>query len=1488
MEKVKYIAFILILLCMVVTVSSTFAADNETLAAVDDGDVLTEDYYFDASVENDTGNGTIDNPYKQLTTARIKENSNIYLNEGEYELNDYKRIYNVNIIGKNPETTIIKNLDFEVTFSNSFTLHNVTLVNCRITNHGDFNASNTIFIGSSSSNGGGLYSDENANLDNCTFANNTASGYGGAIYVYGGVLNISNSLFVDNRASDYGGAIAGRSYSTIEIDNTVFKNNYASNRAGGALYLIDSELRMSNSQLINSTSVFGGAITLISSDLNATNITARNNKAKYYGGAVYSLYGDAVIVNSTFNGNSARDGGALFIDDADVFKIDNNHFANNFANYSAGAVCAISNNGSIADNNIFENNSAILENDVYQSSTPFMTIGDSNYILINTNGGVIGDLPSSYDLRDEGYVTPVKAQGGGGNCWAFSSLAALESCILKATGTPYDLSEENMKNLMSKFSDYGWNYEPNTGGLDNMAVGYLVSWLGPVNESENQYDASSFLSPTLHSFIHVQNVLYITRQNHTDNDEIKRAIMEYGAVSTSIAWYGTYLNNRFNYYCYNSGEKANHAVTIVGWDDNYSKSNFKGNPEGDGAWIIKNSWGTGSGMNGFYYVSYYDAKMAEPGKSDTTYTFIFNDAIKYDKNYQYDIPGKTDFFLNESSTVWYKNRFNATDNEYLAAVSTIFSKDTNYTLSVYVNDELKITQEGFSKEGYYTLPLNEFIPLAVGDIFEVVFKITVDGEAMFPVSEKISLEKLFYKENISFLSYDGINWKDLFNLTWDYSSHTYKSQVACIKAFTVFDLVNTTTELKVNVTDSLNVEVIVLNQYSMPVNLGNVTITVNNMSYVLDVKDGRVLMQLPFVSGQYNISAVYDHALGFRSSKDNVSFDNSTINTSIDFSIATEYNPINITAHVVNEYGYSLNCGNVTFTVEGKDYTVEVCNGTASLIHIFPLEGSYEISVRYNGFDYYNPSNYGKSVVVYLPTTDINIFTDDKCNPYDLVAVVTDQLGNFIESGNVTFTVEGQNVTVPIIEGYANLTYNFTNPGINNIQASFSKTGFIGSSVIVKLYVYTNKADMAVNITKYDYLNVIIEIDLSKELNETAEVSIVSDFNVSSYMVNITDGKGQLNLNDLAYGKYNVTVSVNDDMYYIEDVNDTFSITNVATYITADDLETYYDSDFSYCAYLYDSNGSPLASENVIFSMNGEKFNAITDSNGKASLLGDFKSGNYKVEISFNGEGKYLKSNITKEIIIKSTVIMPTATKYTFNANYVVYLYDSNGKPLENQTVSLKINSDAMEVKTDANGRIKVVIDMNPGTYSFAVTNPKTSEVKTQKITVVKRITENSAVTMYYGAGKYYKVKVFDDNGNIAKSVEVTFKIAGKSYKRTTDSKGYASFKITQKPGKYTITAEYKGFKVSNKVTVKSTIVTKDIKVKKGKTITFPAKLLDKNGKILKNKKVTFKFKGKTYNVKTNKKGIATLKITKKYKKGKYSIQTTYGSLTVKNTIKII
>ena len=152
---------------------------------------------------------------------------------------------------------------------------------------------------------------------------------------------------------------------------------------------------------------------------------------------------------------------------------------------------------------------------------------------------------------------------------------------------------------------------------------------------------------------------------------MKKALMEYGAVATSIYWSSSNLKGK-NYY-YSGGATSNHAVVIVGWDDTYSRNNFKTTPEGDGAWIIKNSWGTSGGDKGFYYVSYYDTRCAPVDKPYSTYTFVLNDTIKFDKNYQYDVPGWTDFFLNSSSTVWYKNKFVATDDEYLAAVSTYFN-----------------------------------------------------------------------------------------------------------------------------------------------------------------------------------------------------------------------------------------------------------------------------------------------------------------------------------------------------------------------------------------------------------------------------------------------------------------------------------------------------------------------------------------------------------------------------------------------------------------------------------------------------------------------------------------------------------------------------------------------------------------------------------------------------------------------------------------------
>ncbi len=1308
LRNIKFIALTTILILSLIVIPTCFAMDNETAFAVSDdddalsgvdGDVLGEDYYFDANAQNDNGNGTQDNPYRNLTSNRVKDNSIIHLKDGEYPLNAQVGSKNITLIGQNPQSTIIKYTN-HVGFiaESSITLKNLTLVGLSISDRSNsiINATNVIFKDSTVGSISSTFSNTKVYLKDCTFLNCSAIS-GGAVSITGGSLEIVDSLFVNNSAERYGGAI----------------------------YLRQAKFVCRNMEIINSTSKMGGAITALYSTLNLSNVTARNNTARYSGGAVYALFGSFSLQSSAFYNNAAKDGGALFIDEVNAFIPFNNTFAGNTAVSIAGAVySAISRNLnpiSILNEslmNSFFNNVASFENDVYECEAINLNYNSSqNYLLIQSGSYYDSDLPSSYDLRDYHMVTPVKSQGSNGNCWAFASLASLESCILKATGATYDLSEENMKDLMATFSSYGWQMETNAGGYDRMAHAYLASWLGPVNETQDVYIVGEVLSPVMNSIFHVQNILFLTRSSYTDNDEIKRAIMSYGAVSTTIHVFqsakdgGTDLYSKGkNLYWYRTDKGANHAVAIVGWDDNYSKNNFKTTPPGDGAWIIKNSWGAGSGDHGYYYVSYYDTRLAQLNSPFSTYVFLFNDSIKYDKNYQYDVSGRTDFFLNESNTVWYKNRFTATDNEWLTAVSTYFEKNTAWNLSIYVNDVLRHVQSGTATPSYSTIELSSFIPLAVGDVFEVEFKITTDKEASVPISEEIIAtdvpinKKLFY-ENISFISYDGENWTDFYGLEWEYSSHSYATQVACIKAFTIFDIINTTTKLSVDVTDVFEIRAYVLNQYNLPVTGGVVTFTVNGSSYFINVANGLATLKIPLNISEYEVSAVFDNA-GYISSNDSFKFNTELLNTSISL-VINENNPINITAFVYNEYGYLINCGNVTLTVDGIPYTIDVINGTATLTKVLEI-GKHNVSAIFNPIYYYNISSTYQDFDVSLVKTNVSLSVLNGYNPIVIMVNVTDQYGNALDVGNVTFTVDGTQYVVKLSNGTSRLDYCFKNLGINNV------------------------------------------------------------------------------------------------------------------YVTYNGLDRYYDL-----------------------------------------------------------------SNASANLCVNTTILSNDATR-TYDSKYSFTLLDNYGNPLNQTAVLVTVGSKNYEVITDENGTGIIDITLSPATYSAKITNPINNEVKVQTIKVLPRINENKGLTMYYGAGKYYKVRVFDDEGNVAKKVKVTFTINNKKYTRTTDDKGYASFKISLNPAKYTITAEYKGFKVSNKITVKSTIITKNIKVKKGKTIKFTAKLVNKNGKILKNKKVTFKFKGKTYKIKTNMKGKAILKINKKYKKGKYTITTSYGKLKIKNTVRIV
>ena len=235
------------------------------------------------------------------------------------------------------------------------------------------------------------------------------------------------------------------------------------------------------------------------------------------------------------------------------------------------------------------------------------------------------------------------------------------------------------------------------------------------------------------------------------------------------------------------------------------------------------------------------------------------------------------------------------------------------------------------------------------------------------------------------------------------------------------------------------------------------------------------------------------------------------------------------------------------------------------------------------------------------------------------------------------------------------------------------------------------------------------------------------------------------------------------------------------------------------------------------------------------------------------------------------------------NSNYKILLKDQFENPIAGK--ELMINN--VKMTSDGNGEIAFNIDLNVGNHQFTIINPLNNESITDNIQIIPRLTGNEDIVMYYGANKYYRVKVFDDYGKTLKAETISIVINGKVYNVKTNKNGIAGVKLNKfKVGKYTASINYKGFKVSNKITVRSTLTAKNKSVKKKKVVKFTAKLVNVNGKALKAKKITFKIKGKTYKVKTNKKGIATLKL-KKLKAGRYTVKTSFGAVKISNKLII-
>lgn len=388
--------------------------------------------------------------------------------------------------------------------------------------------------------------------------------------------------------------------------------------------------------------------------------------------------------------------------------------------------------------------------------------------------------PSFYDLRTLEKLTPVRDQGSCGSCWSFATYGSLESNLLPSE--TWDFSENNLKN------NHGFDPGHCDGGNEQMSTAYMARWSGPVNEADDPYDPSSNISPSgLTVRKHLQEVLIIPdRLGSLDNENIKQAIMTYGAVMTSMYYSGSYYNSSYKAYYYNGGSSANHAVAIVGWDDYFDRNKFSSIPAGDGAFIIKNSWGTEWGENGYFYISYYDTKIGK-------YNYVFNGAeptTRYTHAYQYDPLGWIAGLGYKSNTAWFANVFIADASESLSAVSFYTaSSSSSYELYLYTNvtsdpttGSLSGSQTGtIASAGYHTISLNSPIPLTSGQKFSIVVKLMTPGYN-YPIPIEMPIagysSQATANPGESYISSNGTSWTDLT------SRSGCEECNVCLKAFT--------------------------------------------------------------------------------------------------------------------------------------------------------------------------------------------------------------------------------------------------------------------------------------------------------------------------------------------------------------------------------------------------------------------------------------------------------------------------------------------------------------------------------------------------------------------------------------------------------------------------------------------------------------------------------------------------------------------------------
>ena len=1421
------------MICSIGTVSATDLNDNSTVEVISSVDdcISVDEVTFTNVEQSQEVASTNAATWDELKTACQSSGDKVITLTGQsYNANSQIVFGNSATIIGSSDSYITTNNPNLIPFFNSNSNLNITFLNV---NFKDSNCN--IFIQSAGNN----------ELNNCIFSNiTTGAGKTSVVYNTQGLMNLDNCTFT-NCHTQYGTITNYGSNVRMNVDNCNFVNNNASVEPGAINNC--GILNVTNSMFVgNNATWWAGAIhTHSNAQTRIIGSKFIKNHAGWNGGALFT-YSKLEVYNSTFDENicdTTTGGGAIgsynFGSSYNI-TIENCSFKNNKNTASGGnggAITALNGgylnvHGSNFTNNSADNGLAICAfNANYPNATggvPFLQVYNNtfNNHWSNITENTVQISAGNYTFENNTFINCNQTIRGVNN--TFINCTPEDSNLLKSL---------NIQSIRLNQPIVA-NPENNITGPQWAMAGYDAQ-----NSGQSPYNGintlkvlwSKSLALISSPIIDEEGNIYVVNGNTISsfyNNGTSR--WNFGAwMLAGIALYNDYI----------IAPEPGNKLTIV--------NKTTGKEVSSNIWQLSSAFTPIVDSEGNIYVSH---------------------------EYPYNGPGSV------SGSHWvgvasYNNDTTSPSYGYAFSASLIkLSKNPSYgkpgTISAPVLDKL----------GNVWVNTIEGIIGANIESGSNIFKISNAGTSGRPVVGDNNVVYCFGNNNVIFaLNAGGIIWNTTVPdgigkvLAIDNENNVLYTVNAKGMVYKIDSLTG-------NISEFYNIEATVSSAIMIGAN-GTLYLGDDKGTFWIIGSDGKLLDSCNFGSAIVGMPAM-DKTGNIYIGTKNTFY---VLTSKMESNISVDVQNINVGDNATIIATLPANAtGNVTFTVNNKEYIVAIENGSAKLNVENLLSGTYDVLVRFMGDNNYLPSENNASFIVSKVPTNMNIAVDNINVGEDAVINIT--LPNEISNELVSVTIDGKSYTVLINNG---------------------KGSLILSNLVANSYPITAKYDGNYKYTEGENTTALTVAKMSSAVNVTANnikfgeeaVINIAVPNVSlgvatvvvngkSYNVAIVDEKGVLNIYNLAAGDYNVDVTYLGDNKYLSSTNAAnFTVSKVSDYNMTVDIADIVKGENATITVTIPEDGTG----SVIVTINGTNYKGTVIKGIAKVIIPDLDEGTYKVVTFYTGDNKYDSMIVNGTITVNkntiTTLTMNNLVKYFGSSQRLVAkLADALGNPIANATVYFTINGKVHARITDENGTASIAIRLLPGEYKASALFNGTDDYDVTSVNasvLVKNTILGNDTTLYFRNGTQYVAKFLDSNGKALANTDVKFNINGVFYTRVTDENGIARLNIRLDPASYIITAynPVTGEQKANNITVLPRIIAKDLSMKYLDGSTFNAALVDGQGKAISGVNITFNINGVFYHRTTDVNGVASLNI--RLISGVYIITSMYDECWASNKITI-